>query len=137
MNPALSFISKAELETLRKRPVDEIIKIDAHAIADWSDYSFTGEGRTFRLFLDGEAIGHRLAARGTLGMDPAERKNELNEIAGFILEADSEQPPLIFKEQNLLVDAWAELHRSFDVPLSADECAALDIEEPSDDEDEE
>ena len=68
--------------------------------------------------------------------NPTERKNELEEIAGFILEDDSEQPPMIYDDHNELVKAWTKLHRSFGVPLSADERAALDIEEPEDDKDE-
>ena len=134
--PGFGFTSRSELQDARdkarKEPAIDIFRREAFAIQSSPDYSFTADGRTFGLFVDGESIGHRIAACEIMGMDNlAERRHELKEIAGFILESD--QSPLIFKDYNELVKAWKDLHRLFNACFSDQECEELGIE-PGDDE---
>ena len=56
-----------------------------------------------------------------------------DEIAGMIVE-DGESP-LIFKDHDEMVDAWIDLHLSFGVPFTGEECDYLDID-PDEDQDE-
>lgn len=65
--------------------------------------------------------------------NPARHQGELDEIAGMIVE-DGESP-LIFKDHDEMVDAWIDLHLSFGVPFTGEECGYLDVD-PDEDQDE-
>lgn len=138
-SPAIRWTTRAEVEAeLEKdanKPAVDIIRADCFTIESWPDYSFEADGRKFSLFVDGVSIAHRLAARDFAGMQHrniTQRKAELDEIAGFILD---DEAPIMFKDHNELVKAWTDLHGLFGVPLSQQERDELCIDEPEDSED--
>jgi hypothetical protein len=101
----------------------KLIVEEASSITKWPDYKFsTADGRTYGLFLDGDSILKRIDATGVpINWKDKEGIQQAKDIAGFILEIDGDDPPLIFKENTELAMAWEQLHVFSNVPTTREE----------------
>lgn len=113
---------------------------EAHAIEMWSDCQFsTEDGRRFGLFLDGDSILKRLDARSIMiNWKDEEGIQRVRDLAGFILEIDGDDPPLIFANWSGLAVAWSEVHAQFGVAPTEEEYAegvVTELPDPNDEED--
>jgi hypothetical protein len=106
----------------------DLIYKEAHRIDKWPDHRFTtDEGRTFGLYQDGESILQRLhATPATINWVDTEGIERVKNIAGFIMEIGTKDPPLVFQEDLDLGLAWIEHHRQYSVALTDEECEILE-----------
>jgi hypothetical protein len=101
----------------------KLIVDEASSISKWPDYKFsTPDGRTYGLFLHGDSILKRLDAASVL-INWKDKKGiqQVKDIAGFILEMDGDDPPLIFGEDIELAMAWEQHHVLHGVPITKEE----------------
>jgi hypothetical protein len=106
----------------------KVLVDEAHVIENYSDFKFTADGRTFALFLGGDSILHRLRAKSVL-IDEKNKDGikQAESVSGMILEVDTDDPPLIFPDDETLVSNWIEFHRMYGlVPCSVEEIEALE-----------
>jgi hypothetical protein len=112
-----------------------LLENHAHDIEDQSDSSFKAlDGRVFALFLHGEKIKYKLLAKD-IRISAEEEKTLNSEVAGFILEVGTNEPPFIFSKSEDLHRGWRRHHEMFSVPLSQDEIDMFGYEDSEEEED--
>jgi len=119
VHAALSFTTETELEKLPfvlLRNPENIAEI-----AKCADFHMnTPDGRRYGLFYrGGESILHFLEAIGILITNKDRMMSE--DVAGMIVEQDSEEQPLIYRDFRSLVNAWFSLHSLHGVPIPEEE----------------
>lgn len=128
--PHLGFMCHPAIDAFKNRDAGETILTRGRDIEHWPDFMLvTPDGRRFGLygnFDTPQSLRVRMELRGDLNRFDIER---LVKIDSYMLELDSDAPPVIFADRCAATRAWVELHLAFDIPLTGDEEAALDPDE--------
>ena|ERR1700719_153274 len=119
-----SLIGRAKVEQMMKEESD----VDAYLNeigTSWPDCTFTApDGRKFAYLFDSRSIALRMLAKGIELTKPD--KLQLKRIAGAIVEVGADEQPIKFSKLSDCDSAYIELHRSFGVPLSHEECEIVE-----------